>query len=132
MNAPATGPSPVRDLDAQVASRLMGWKDVRFQGIANVFGEKVLDDFAGLPPGGNGLPVIVPRYSTTLQAAMEVLERLRKECAFAALISGKNPAGGVQPWICKLSRDGGFIEERADSASAAICQAALRTIGPST
>jgi hypothetical protein len=108
----------------------MGWADVRFQGIANAFGEKVLDDFAGLPPKGSGLPVIVPRYSTLIQSAWEVLERLRRDCAFAALISGKNPEGGVQPWICKVNREGGFIEERADTPAAAICQAALRAFPP--
>jgi hypothetical protein len=123
-------PAANRELDAKVASRLLGWTDVKFQGIANVYGQQVLEDFAGLPPGGNGMPVIVPRYSTHVQAAWELLERLRKDCAFAALISGRNPAGGVQPWICKVNKDGGFIEERADSPAAAICQAALKAAGP--
>jgi hypothetical protein len=118
-----------RELDAAVASAVMGWKDVRFQPIANAMGERVMDDYAGLPPEGNGLPRLVPRYGTMIQAAWEILEKLRRDCAFAALISGKGPTGAPQPWVCKVNREGGFIEERADLPGTAVCRAALKVYG---
>lgn len=117
-----------RELDAQVAERVMGWTQVSKQPIANAYGQHVMDDFVGLPEGGAAQPVLVPRYSTLIQEAWKVADKLRGEAQFVAVISGKGPQG-AQPWICKVNRDGSFLEERAETASLAICLAALRKPG---
>ena len=114
-----------RELDALVAEKVMGWIDVKKQSIANAFGQHVLDDYVGQPGIGATLPVLVPRYSTMIQEAWKVADRLRGETQFVAVISGKGPQG-VQPWICKVNREGSFLEERADTAALAICLAALK------
>jgi hypothetical protein len=115
-----------RDLDAIVAEKVMGWLDVKKQSIAN--GQHVMDDYVGLPQAGAPQPVLVPRYSTMIQEAWKVADRLRGETQFVAVISGKGPQG-VQPWICKVNREGSFLEERADTAPLAICLAALKGLG---
>ena len=63
-----------------------------------------------------------------IQEAWKVADKLRGETQFVAVISGKGPQG-VQPWICKVNREGSFLEERADTAAHAICLAALRGVG---
>jgi hypothetical protein len=114
-----------RELDALVAGNVMGWLEVRKQSIANAMGQHVMDDFVGLPQAGAPQPVLVPRYSTMIQEAWKVADKLRNESQFVAVISGKGPQG-VQPWICKINREGSFLEERADTAAHAICLAALK------
>jgi hypothetical protein len=117
-----------RDLDAIVAEKVMGWLEVRKQSIANAMGQHVMDDYVGLPASGAPQPVLVPRYSTMIQEAWKVADRLRGETQFVAVISGKGPQG-VQPWICKVNREGSFLEERAETAPLAICLAALKGLG---
>jgi hypothetical protein len=117
-----------RELDALVAEKVMGWIDVRKQSIANAFGQHVLDDYVGQPNIGATQPVLVPRYSLMIQEAWKVADQLRAKSQFVAVISGTGPQG-MQPWICKINREGGFIEERADTAPVAICLAALKSVG---
>ena len=120
--------TPGRELDALVAEKVMGWVEVSKQPIANAFGQKVIDDYVGKPNFATPQPVIVPRYSTMIQEAWKVADKLRGEVQFLAVISGKGPQG-TQPWICKINREGSFIEERADTAPLAICLAALKGVG---
>lgn len=117
-----------RALDARVAEKVMGWKDVAIQPIANAYGQHVIDDFLGRETIGTLQPMLVPRYSTMIQEAWKVVERLRHESAFVAVISGKGPAG-PQPWVCKVNRESGFLEDKGDTAPLAICLAALRAVG---
>lgn len=117
-----------RELDALVAEKVLGWVQVRKQSIANAFGQHVMDDYVGQPSVGATPPVLVPRYSTMIQEAWKVADHLRSRSQFVAVISGLGPQG-VQPWICKINRDGGFLEERADTAAVAICLAALKSVG---
>jgi len=117
-----------RELDALVAEKVMGWGQVRKQSIANALGQHVMDDFVGLPTPDATIPQLVPRYSMMIQEAWKVADLLRGRSQFVAVISGLGPQG-VQPWICKINRDGGFLEERADSAALAICLAALKSAG---
>ena len=117
-----------RALDALVAEKVMGWIGVKNQPIANAMGQKVMDDFVGLPTPDAPQPMLVPRYSTMIQEAWKVADKLRGETQFVAVISGKGPQG-VQPWICKVNREGSFLEERAETAAHAICLAALRGVG---
>jgi hypothetical protein len=126
----ANGRSAGRELDALVAEKVMGWREVRVQSIANALGQHVMDDFVGLPTPGATIPQLVPRYSMMIQEAWKVADDLRGRSQFVAVISGLGPQG-VQPWICKINRDGGFIEERADTAAVAICLAALKSVGVS-
>lgn len=118
--------TPERALDAEVATRVMGWHDVKFQPIANVFGEKVLDDYAGHPPNDLLKNAIIPRFSTSIQAAWEVLEKMKSMALFAAVISAQG-----QPWVCKINKGTLFVEEKADAAPTAICRAALRALAES-
>jgi hypothetical protein len=120
-----------RELDALVAEKVMGWLNVAKQPIANAMGQKVMDDFVGLPVAGAPQPMLVPRYSTMIQEAWKVADKLRGETQFVAVISGKGPQG-VQPWICKVNREGSFLEERGETAPHAICLAALKGAGQST
>jgi hypothetical protein len=118
-----TDRSPGRELDAEVAIRVMGWHDVKFQPIANAFGEKVLDEYAGHPPNDLLKNAIIPRYSTSIQAAWDVVEKMKSISLFTALISAKG-----QPWVCKINKEIAFVEEKADAAPLAICKAALKAL----
>lgn len=115
--------SPGRELDAAIAAKVMGWHDVKFQPIANAFGEKVLDEYAGHPPNDLLKNAIIPKYSSNIQFAWDVLEKLKSISVFAAVISAKG-----QPWVCKVNKDTAFVEERADAAPLAICKAALKAM----
>ena len=119
-----------RELDALVASSVMGWVDVEKRPIANAMGQHVLDDFTGIAPEGTGRQTLVPRFSTLLQDGWSVAERLRRGFQFVAVISGTGPSGQQVPWVCKVNKEGVFIEERGDTAPLAICLAALRAAGP--
>ena len=120
-----------RELDALVAEKVMGWVEVEKKPIANAFGQAVMEDYVGKPAANAPQPVLVPRYSTMIQEAWKVADKLRGDTQFVAVISGKGPQG-VQPWICKVNRDGGFIEERGETAAVAICLAALKATTPRT
>jgi hypothetical protein len=115
--------NPSRELDAAIAAKVMGWHDVKFQPIANAFGEKVLDEYAGHPPNDLLKNAIIPKYSSNIQFAWDVLEKLKTISVFAAVISAKG-----QPWVCKVNKDTAFVEERADAAPLAICKAALKAM----
>jgi hypothetical protein len=117
-----------RELDALVAEKVMGWAEVSRRPIANAQGEHVIDEYTGRAPGGPPQGQLVPRYSTRIQDAWPLADRLREEHAFVALISGKGPAG-AQPWICKVNKEGVFIEERGETAPLALCRASLRSVG---
>jgi hypothetical protein len=117
-----------RELDAIVAERVMGWIDVKLQPIANALGVKVMDEYCGKPTIAAPLPMLVPRYSTMIQEAWPVVEKLRREHPFVALLSGKGPQG-AQPWICKVNKEGSFFEERGETATMAVCLAALKSVG---
>jgi hypothetical protein len=124
-------PPAGRELDALVAAKVMGWVEVERKPIANAFGQTVMEDYVGKPAPGAPQPVMVPRYSTMIQEAWKVADKLRGDTQFVAVISGKGPQG-VQPWICKVNREGAFLEERADTAAHAICLAALKGVSPTT
>ena len=124
-------PPAGRELDALVAAKVMGWLEVEKKPIANAFGQTVMEDYVGKPSAGAPQPVMVPRYSTMIQEAWKVADKLRGDTQFVAVISGKGPQG-VQPWICKVNREGVFLEERGDTAPLAICLAALKGVAPTT
>ena len=117
-----------RELDALVAEKVMGWLEVAKKPIANAFGQAVMEDYVGKPTASAAQPMLVPRFSTMIQEAWKVADKLRGEVQFLAVISGKGPQG-TQPWICKINREGAFLEERADTAPLAICLAALKGVG---
>ena len=120
-----------RELDALVAEKVMGWLEVTKKPIANAFGQTVMEDYVGKPAPGAPQPVLVPRFSTMIQEAWKVADKLRADAQFVAVLSGKGPQG-VQPWICKVNREGSFLEERAETAAHAICLAALKGLPPTT
>ncbi len=127
----ADAPKAGRELDAAIAARVMGWSEVEIRPIANAMGQKVIDEYCGRAPGAPpGTSALVPRYSTMIQYAWDVVEKLRGQFQFVAVISGKGPAGAPAPWVCKINTDGGFFEEKGDTAALAICLAALRAVAP--
>ncbi|HYE97575.1 MAG TPA: hypothetical protein VEJ18_01640 [Planctomycetota bacterium] len=119
-------PEAGRELDAQVAEKVMGWTEVKFQPIANAMGQHVIDEWMGRGPNDPYRNALVPKYSTQMQYAGEVLEKMRSQYQFVALISGR----GGQPWVCKVNRESGFFEEKAPTAPLAVCLAALRGVAP--
>ena len=123
----ADEPGSGRETDALVAARVMGWVDVAKRPIANAQGQHVVDEYTGVSPGGPAQGTFVPRFSTLIGDAWGVIEKLRREHAFVTIISGRGPQPDLpQPWICKVNKDGGFIEAKGESAALAICRAALK------
>ena len=125
----ADGSTAGRELDGLVAEKVMGWVEVALKPIANAMGQHVIDEWAGIAPEGTGRPSLVPRFSTMIQDAWPLIEKMRREFGFVTVISGKGPTG-PQPWVCKVNRAGGFVEEKGETAPLAICSAALRAYAP--
>jgi hypothetical protein len=120
-------PGSGRETDALIASQVMGWIDVAKRPIANAMGQHVVDEYTGVPPGGPAQGIFLPRFSTLIGDAWAVVEKLRREHLFVTVISGRGPQPDLpQPWVCKINKDGAFIEAKAESAALAICRAALK------
>lgn len=112
-----------REMDALVAEKVMGWilspakwlvrdrKAIAIPG--NPIGPKTWEDLDA--PG-------LPRYSTDIAAAWQVVEKL---FAIGSFFSVESPNNGVG-WSCGITRGRDTIEYiLADSAPLAICRAAL-------
>ena len=101
-----------RELDAQVAEKVMGWRHVRETGPP--------DDLYGQEPGRSGTVYIVPHYSTDIGAAWAVVERLRDiDCDLTIESAGNQ-------WHVSLLV--GAIVGTAQAAPLAICRAALKVV----
>jgi hypothetical protein len=94
-----------RELDSLVAEKFMGHGS----------GYPLPNDFKYLAE--------VPCYSTDIAAAWEVVEHLRQAYKIVDVLLTKSYAS------CKLYDDETFISVDADTASLAICLAALKTVG---
>lgn len=99
-----------RELDAQIAMKVMGWQPINPMHLMIDAGYRWLD--------ANGLYVkgAIPPYSTDIAAAWQVVG----QCSwwFELIL---NPATG---WLCKW----GDYEGRAMTAPLAICRAALAAV----
>jgi hypothetical protein len=118
------------ELDALVAEKVMGWTK---EPSANPFpGPKSLPWNWVAPhstwgPGtpGKCYPTSVPKYSTDIAAAWEVVEKLRDQFEGVVVDGIKLP--GAPAWQCIVMNESEKGE--AQTAPLAICRAALKAVG---
>ena len=123
-----------RELDALVAEKVMGWREVRCNVGGNIpYGEPDDDwnrDARADPAHGfTGIPRVhreeVPDYSTSIAEAWLVVEKLSGQ--FAVNLSCTS-----QPvrWLCEFSRsENVWFNAHGRTPAEAICLAALKAIG---
>lgn len=99
-----------RKLDARVAMEVMGWVDVQAMPIT--------ETLVGRPTEG-ALGGKVPRYSSRIEDAWQVVERLQAEGHYIGLALRDG-----DEWVCELLK-GHHGSGVAYSAPEAICRAAL-------
>lgn len=125
---------PGRELDALVAERVMGLKT---------------EDYAGLlvekinpanPKGNYPLDYLIPRYSESIEAAWEVVEKIKttgRELEIELTSSADNP----NEWTCGIKwfeffedeeQQWGWFYFTQSTAPHAICLAALKAVGVET
>jgi hypothetical protein len=111
-----------RRLDALVAEKVMGWRLILWE--ANILPPDA-DMPHGIPPVGHG--TWVPRYSTNIAAAWQIVDRLLAQ-DYGVTMTMDDPHNiCVEVWGGLL----GLTEERGAtdrSAPLAICRAALATL----
>lgn len=124
------------ELDAIVAEKVMGW-----QNVAPVDNNQVAylfcDRFNGNPPQASQIdsPVIVPSYSKSLDAAWEVVDRLRNSPYWCSVAIDADSLSVLSPNLVQIEiemwKNGDPTFQYTESATApiAICLAALKTIG---
>jgi hypothetical protein len=106
------------ELDALVATQVVGWSGVTVHAWATT----------GIPPGEGGLRgVEIPRYSTDLAAAWEVVEFLRKEgFDFDCFCSSTKLQEGWSEAVFTDQIDS--VQAKAETLPLAICRAALLVV----
>ena len=111
-----------RDLDAEVAVKVMGWMLVH-----KPIGDGPRTDAAISPT--TQCMMSIPHYSTDIEAAWAVVEKL---LADEYLVNVKAYHADHFPmWeVCILDHHGMEQKTQADTAPLAICLAALKAIGP--
>lgn len=107
---------PGRELDALVAEKVMGWKDIRFGDETSVSGSVGF----GLPVSGHPRRAFPP-YSTDIAAAWAVVEEL--ELPFEI-----HSDDWHSRWDARFNLDRGEWCQ-ASTAPHAICLAALKAMG---
>jgi hypothetical protein len=101
--------TPGRELDALVAEKVMGWTNLT-------------SDFWGCPVKDRASMVPIHKYSTSIAAAWEVVEKLSEThriCITKA--NGK--------WAMALDDEIIWISDGQETAPYAICLAALKAVG---
>ena len=112
-----------RELDALVADKVMGLKNLFWNNAILFYEDR---QFTREPPVGK-YPV-VPDYSTDIAATMEIVE---KDDGWGHdWVLERNMASG-KPWLVRAIRqaDGAQFTAFAETASLAICHAALEACG---
>lgn len=119
-----------RDLDAEIAVRILGWKEVDYRGQRCFEWPGWAEEVAKLPPCGARpglLPAVLfdapewpalPAYSTDIALAWRVLEYLRSEHIFLGV-----HATADSFIVGDMLNNRGLVQE--ESAALAICKAAL-------
>lgn len=110
---------PGRELDALIAEKVMGISVTYEQG----------DYWPPARPGKNFSTQPIPQYSWSIEAAFEVVEKLRPNFSFSLHDTGED-------WECWLSSNGGKFLLNADTenlgrgetAPHAICLVALKAL----
>jgi hypothetical protein len=122
-----------RELDALVAEKVMGWREVRLR--PSNSSRRSGPDYKGYKPDvvarRRETPCHVPAYSTDIAAAWEVVEAMeRRGCLVVTrtrgAISGKPRVEitGTHP----VGRNEWLVHEDADTVPLAICRAALAAL----
>jgi len=117
------------ELDALVAENVMGWLRIP----SELNGQQKIV----VPPDGNPHPMdwwwgrsvygLVPKYSTDIAAAWEVVERLERDGIFLWKLGREDH---LPNWHVSMGRNHGpDIESEGPTAPLAICRAALAAIG---
>ena len=104
-----------RDTDALIAKNVMGWKSITKR--------RTGDDYTGYNPGG--VIDYVPHYSTGIEAAWEVVEKMRERYTFCELSLASHADKMITFNINHYSAD---YTGLADTAPLAICRAALKAM----
>lgn len=114
----------LRELDLLVAVRVLGWAAPKRREAGATW---------TMPSGAGASEGAIPRYSSDIAAAWEVVERMRADHFFS--MQAKNLTLG-EPVCASFARDGAsghapmdVFTATADSAPAAICLAALAAKG---
>jgi hypothetical protein len=113
-----------RELDAIVAEKVMGWSYTRFMNNVHRVSARhpVWQEF-----------IVVPRYSTDLAAAWQVVEKLATGYRNVLIENTAELLGKRRYWVdIKEHGDLGMIDiakANADTAPLAICLAALKAVG---
>lgn len=105
-----------RELDAKVAEKVMGWWAIMLPADDRMVA-------SGIPPKEGHEREGVPHYSTSIEAAWEVVEKMHQEWWFT-LVQG--PDG----WLADFYNDMDVRHRaKAKTAPEAICLAALKAVG---
>jgi hypothetical protein len=120
-----------RELDAAIAERVMGWRNLHM--------ERHGDDFPrfGQPPGSAHDCVNVPAFSTDILDVWQIVDRLRGLHFAVEVTSLPTPASNPdRPFyrVCVANHNEpaanrSHVYEWADTAPLAICRAALKVFG---
>jgi len=107
------GSEKLREIDDLIATHIMGYELLSDKSKVN----RIIN-----PPTPNGSPWCVPFYTLNIKAAWEVLEKLRSNKFYPSIHSHE------EKYVCVIPGFPG-IQVEADTASLAICLAALETKG---
>lgn len=125
-------PTAGRELDVRIAIRIFGWIEHPFElnSEQRVVVPPDWTDFSARTWWGREIHRLVPCYSTSMQQAWLVVEKLSQELGFDIDVSSK------QGWEygCRIAPKGEFntprvVFEAAQTAPRAICRAALKVMG---
>lgn len=122
-----------RELDALVAEKVMGWHDLWTGKVyGNLLGYlpsyKLREGTAADDPKNCPQAMDVPRFSSHLEAAWQVVEKLRQEHGedFDFALTTNEPSTQWCCWILLGENNG--AERQAPTAPLSICRAALAAI----
>jgi len=133
MTPVASLPAAGRELDALVAERVMGHPG-RFVERVNI-NDRWWDRTTWLPweeepekpHGGTAVGQMPPRYSTDIETAWKVVERLRTDWRF---LFQETPGRKWRAMFSSHRRQEAWFMDDADTAPLAICRAALKAVAP--
>lgn len=125
--------TPGRKLDALIAVQVMGWTAVHEEGIGDYDGEEFVVEYVelrGIPPAGVHVlyhftgESCIPRYSTSIEAAWMVVEKMFKDGFGFNMFRDQNDA--APEWECEFWNRA--VSATAPTAPLAICLAALKAV----
>jgi|SRR3990172_13114446 len=110
-----------KELDGLIAERVFGWKNLVWKEGGHKIdelGNRLSWPMGWYGDGPRGSTYLVKRYSTNMDDAWEVVDKLRETCCDFSISEGFNAAFLKDDWIVAT----------ADTVPVAICRAALKTV----